>query len=107
MLRLVVPSLCGLALSGCATIIGPTAAPSCDGYSRRPLNSSMWNFEAAQAAPSPATEPDADGPAADGRPTLSLRTGKASGNTPLHGNPPGKFDVAGSLQPCTSERGHG
>ena len=39
--------------------------------------------------------------------TKSLRTGKASGNTPLHGNPPGKFDVAGSLQPCTSERGHG
>lgn len=107
MFRFIVPSLCGLALSGCATIIGPSAAPSCDGYSRRPLNPSMWNFEAAQAAPFPALEPDADGPGAAKRLAPKLRTGQAGASNPLPGKPARKFDVAASARPCTSERGHG
>ena len=107
MLRFIVPSLCGLALSGCATIIGPSAAPSCDGYSRRPLNPSMWNFEEAALAPRPAPTADTEVPAADTHPAPKLRTGQAGGSLPLSGHPAGRFDVAASVRPCTSERGHG
>lgn len=51
---------CGLlfALSGCAGIM-PRLAPSCDGYARRPLNRSLWNWEEQKAAPAPAPEPEA------------------------------------------------
>ena len=38
------PPLCVLAiLSGCASLTYPL--PKCDGYSRRPLNRSMWEWE--------------------------------------------------------------
>ena len=107
MLRFIVPSLCGLALSGCATIIGPSAAPSCDGYSRRPLNPSMWDFEQASLAPLPAPAAEAEMPAAAERPARKLRTNQAGGSLPLPGHPSGRFDVAASVRPCTSERGHG
>ena len=106
MLRMLIPSLCGLALSGCATILGPTAAPSCDGYSRRPLNPSMWNFEEATLAPLPAPPSEVDVPVIGTRPEPKLRTGQAK-SLPLPGNPPGRFDVAASVRSCTSERGHG
>lgn len=33
-----------LICSGCASIL-PNSPPSCDGYSRRPLNRSLWNWE--------------------------------------------------------------
>ena len=107
MLRFIVPGLCGLALSGCVSVLGPTAAPSCDGYSRRPLNPSMWNFEAAQAAVVPAPDPDVEGPTAIGRPAPRLRTGQATSTAPLQGRSSQKFDVAASMRPCMSERGHG
>ncbi|PDT50342.1 hypothetical protein [Sinorhizobium fredii] len=38
------PLLCiAAALSGCASMTHPL--PKCDGYSRRPLNRSMWQWE--------------------------------------------------------------
>lgn len=38
------PLLCmAAALSGCASLTHPL--PKCDGYSRRPLNRSMWQWE--------------------------------------------------------------
>lgn len=38
------PLLCmAVALSGCASLTYPL--PKCDGYSRRPLNRSMWQWE--------------------------------------------------------------
>ena len=42
-----------LILGGCASILGPRGAPTCDGMSRRPLNRSMWDWD--RAAPSAAT----------------------------------------------------
>ncbi|MQW88512.1 hypothetical protein [Sinorhizobium saheli] len=39
-----IPLLCmAAALSGCASLTYPL--PKCDGYSRRPLNRSMWHWE--------------------------------------------------------------
>ncbi|WDZ80880.1 hypothetical protein PWG15_24315 (plasmid) [Ensifer adhaerens] len=38
------PLLCmAVALSGCASLTYPL--PKCDGYSRRPLNRSMWEWQ--------------------------------------------------------------
>jgi type IV secretion system protein VirB7 len=38
------PLLCmAVALTGCASLADPL--PKCDGYSRRPLNRSMWQWE--------------------------------------------------------------
>lgn len=103
---IIVASLCGLALAGCASITGPSSAPSCDGYSRRPLNRSMWEWEgaktaAAVAAPAlPAAESDATGPAPA---SPLLRRGDAG----AAGKVAASFDLAASLKTCTGERGHG
>ncbi|TPL88786.1 type IV secretion system protein VirB7 [Mesorhizobium sp. B2-3-12] len=35
------------AVSGCATLSHPL--PKCDGYAKRPLNRSMWDWEASKA----------------------------------------------------------
>lgn len=35
------------AVSGCATLSYPL--PKCDGYAKRPLNRSMWDWDAGQA----------------------------------------------------------
>jgi type IV secretion system protein VirB7 len=49
-------------LSGCATLSYPL--PKCDGYAKRPLNRSMWDWEAGKAQGSkqsslPDTSPNA------------------------------------------------
>ena len=36
-----------LSLGGCASLSYPL--PKCDGYAKRPLNRSMWNWEAGKA----------------------------------------------------------
>jgi hypothetical protein len=38
-----------LAIAGCGTLIS-TRPPSCDGYARRPLNRSLWDWETAKLA---------------------------------------------------------
>jgi len=50
-------------LTGCATLTG-AGAPSCDGWTRRPLNRSLWDWENAAPAviapieaPTPAQQP--------------------------------------------------
>lgn len=106
MLRLPILGLFGLALTGCASVMGPTSAPSCDGYSRRPLNPSMWNWEQAQALPLPALEAAADA-AAPAAAAPKLRTGQVRGSAPIAASGTARFDVAASTNACTSERSHG
>jgi type IV secretion system protein VirB7 len=43
MMRILLPFLLTLILAGCSSISHPL--PKCDGYSRRPLNRSMWQWE--------------------------------------------------------------
>lgn len=107
MLRLPILGLFGLALTGCASVMGPTSAPSCDGYSRRPLNPSMWNWEQEQARPLPAPEAAADVAAAPATAAPKLRTGQVRGSAPTAGSGIARFDVATSTNACTAERGHG
>ena len=103
----------GLALGGCGTL-SPTAPPSCDGYARRPLNRSLWNWEAGLAAPPP---PDVVPTTVFARPVQRLGAGKPSGTAPTvvadpsprGGAPsdqqaharPRAFDVAGSYAACS------
>jgi hypothetical protein len=42
-----------LGLSACANLAGPSAAPSCDGSARRPLNRSLWDWEGDRSEASP------------------------------------------------------
>ena len=61
-----------LGLSACASLAGPHAAPSCDGSARRPLNCSLWDWEAARpevsAVPSVSKAPETGAVAAASRP---------------------------------------
>lgn len=75
------------ALSGCATLMYPL--PKCDGYSKRPLNRSMWQWEGQQGA--------------------SGQTGEAGSLTPAHVEGEGTpsklaaiegLDIAGSHRAC-------
>jgi type IV secretion system protein VirB7 len=43
MMRILLPFLLTLILASCSSISHPL--PKCDGYSRRPLNRSMWQWE--------------------------------------------------------------
>lgn len=43
MMRILLPFLLTLILAGCSSVSHPL--PKCDGYSRRPLNRSMWQWE--------------------------------------------------------------
>ena len=47
MSRVLILCLSLVTLSGCATLTYPL--PKCDGYSKRPLNRSMWDWEAGKA----------------------------------------------------------
>ncbi|MFW8586702.1 hypothetical protein ACOJBM_35320 [Rhizobium beringeri] len=48
MIRIIVSLLLAMELTGCASM--SHALPKCDGYSRRPLNRSMWQSEDNQPA---------------------------------------------------------
>ncbi len=43
-------------LTGCASLMG-ASAPSCDGWTRRPLNRSLWDWENAGPIQAPAVAP--------------------------------------------------
>ena len=99
-------------LGGCTSVMGPTPAPSCDGGTRRPLNRSMWDWEATRpGAPvaSAITPVPVEGSAsASGHPDLRKggpvapeRIGEA------HQQHLPRFDVAASLRACTGGFGHG
>lgn len=47
MIRLMMTLVLSLGVAGCQSVKYPL--PSCDGYSKRPLNKSMWNWERPKA----------------------------------------------------------
>src|SRR4051795_7859156 len=55
--RIIIAGLLMFSVVGCASLTGPRGAPSCDGYSRRPLNRSMWDWEAAKPRASVSATP--------------------------------------------------
>ncbi|WP_326891986.1 hypothetical protein U8P73_27300 (plasmid) [Rhizobium beringeri] len=91
MIRIIVSLLLAIGLTGCAATSHPL--PKCDGYSRRPLNRSMWQWEDNK----PAKQDDADAV----QPTA---TGHVSsyGEEPLTEEPAAfaHFDVVGSHRSC-------
>src|SRR5215204_3449039 len=95
----------GLALGGCSTL-GPTPPPSCDGYARRPLNRSLWNWEAGLAAPPPAAAPiQRLGAGKPKEAPGAVATRPPRGKTPSDQQAqvrPRAFDVAGSYAACSS-----
>ena len=52
MIRLTVTLVLSIGLIGCQSVKYPL--PSCDGYSKRPLNKSMWNWEQMKGVKQPA-----------------------------------------------------
>jgi type IV secretion system protein VirB7 len=109
--RIIVAGLLMFSVVGCASLTGPRGAPSCDGYSRRPLNRSMWDWEnakpAAPAVASPALPVEPAAPVS----SLIRKSGVAgaSGVPAVSSRPmlSPKIDVAASAQPCTGEHGNG
>ncbi|CUX55001.1 hypothetical protein [Agrobacterium deltaense] len=90
MIRILLPLLLSASLSGCASISYPL--PKCDGYSRRPLNRSMWQWEDKGKLQKPGSE-NAQNPVSRGVPyaeELASVTPAAFAH----------FDVAGSYRPC-------
>jgi type IV secretion system protein VirB7 len=94
-------------LGGCTSVLGPTPAPSCDGGARRPLNRSMWDWEAARpvaSAPSPiAADAGLASEAGDLGPARAVP--RRDSALPPRGRP--VFDLAASLQPCLRRTDHG
>ncbi|MBX4860457.1 hypothetical protein GFM13_30320 [Rhizobium leguminosarum bv. viciae] len=90
MIRIIVSLLLAMELIGCAAMSRPL--PKCDGYSRRPLNRSMWQSEDNK----PAKQDDADAvqPTATGH--------MFHGERPLTEEPPAfaHFDAVGSYRQC-------
>jgi len=109
--RIIIAGLLMFSVVGCASLTGPRGAPSCDGYSRRPLNRSMWDWESAkpvaQAVPSPAVPVD---PAVPTAPLIRKGGAEgAKGGPAVSSVPPRapQFNVAASEQACTGEDAHG
>lgn len=88
--RVVLLACASSLLGGCASLSYPL--PKCDGYSKRPLNRSMWEWERA------------DRPVFDRHSGLQSiepnRTLAFAGNTTT-AIPFGKFDEAASFRACT------
>lgn len=109
--RIIIAGLLMVSVVGCASLAGPREAPNCDGYSRRPLNRSMWNWEsakpAAAAVASPALTADPAAPTAP--PIRKGGVEGAQGSPAVSSAPPRspQFNIAASAQACTGEHGHG
>ncbi|MBB5758558.1 type IV secretion system protein VirB7 [Methylorubrum rhodinum] len=115
--RIMMASLVAAAtgLGGCASVMGPAPAPSCDGGARRPLNRSMWDWEGTRpgapvanlTAPASGQEP-ASPPAVPGKPIM--RKGDADTRERVgvaRGRVLPNLDIAASLLPCAGDVGHG
>ncbi|MBY3387300.1 hypothetical protein [Rhizobium laguerreae] len=91
MIRIIVSLLLALELTGCASRSHPL--PKCDGYSRRPLNRAMWQWEDNK----PAKQSGDDG-------VPATATGQVSsyGEVPLTEEPAAfaHIDVVGSYRSC-------
>ncbi|NKL20230.1 hypothetical protein [Rhizobium leguminosarum] len=91
MIRIVLSLFLAAGLPGCASISHPL--PKCDGYSRRPLNRSMWQWEDNNAAKQPASETV---------PAKAASHVSSYGEEPVRAEPAAfaHFDAANSYRPC-------
>ncbi|MBW8789459.1 hypothetical protein [Rhizobium laguerreae] len=91
MIRIIVPLLLALELTGCASRSHPL--PKCDGYSRRPLNRAMWQWED--------NKPDKQS-GNDAVPATATGQATSYGDEPLTEEPAtfAHIDVVGSYRPC-------
>lgn len=91
MIRIIVSLLLAMELTGCASRSHPL--PKCDGYSRRPLNRAMWQWE--DNKPAKRSGNDA---------VPATATGRESSHSeePLTEEPAAfaHFDAVGSYRPC-------
>ncbi|ANP89246.1 hypothetical protein [Rhizobium leguminosarum] len=90
MIRIIVSLLLAMELTGCASRSHPL--PKCDGYSRRPLNRAMWQWEDNKPAKQSGNDP-----------VPATATGQVSsyGEVPLTEGPAfAHFDVVGSYRSC-------
>ncbi|MGZ2426069.1 hypothetical protein [Rhizobium laguerreae] len=90
MIRIIVSLLLAMELTGCASMSHPL--PKCDGYSRRPLNRAMWQWEDNKAAKQNGSEA-----------VPAMAAGQVSyREEPLTEEPAtfAHFDAAGSYLPC-------
>ncbi|EJJ26224.1 hypothetical protein [Rhizobium sp. CF142] len=94
MIRMFLSLLLTANLAGCASISHPL--PKCDGYSRRPLNRSMWQWESDGK-----TNQTTIGaiPADPARHVASFADEPASVTPAAFTH----FDIAGSYRPCESK----
>ncbi|MBG0511191.1 hypothetical protein I3J13_20655 [Agrobacterium sp. MOPV5] len=90
MIRILFLLLLIASLSNCASISNPL--PKCDGYSRRPLNRAMWQWEDKGKQQTPASEISRN-PASR---AVSYAEEPASVTPAAFAH----FDVAGSYRPC-------
>jgi type IV secretion system protein VirB7 len=91
MLRMLLSLLLTVGLTGCGSISHPL--PKCDGYSRRPLNRSMWQWGRDGKTGQPAT---------DAAPADPTSRAASFAEEPASVTPAAfaHFDVAGSYRPC-------
>jgi type IV secretion system protein VirB7 len=89
MLRLVLLLSLATSLSACGSITHPL--PKCDGYSRRPLNRSMWPWEDNSATKQPTSN------AASATSRAASYAEEPASTMPAA---IAHFDVAGSYRPC-------
>jgi type IV secretion system protein VirB7 len=94
--RLIILCLASTPLAACASF--SSAAPSCNGWSRRPLNRSLWDWENAPNSASPwGTSLRRDDVASP------MRVGKPLGDIPAAGSQPPRFNIAASYRACGEE----
>ncbi|ANL37242.1 MULTISPECIES: hypothetical protein [Rhizobium] len=93
MLRIVLSFLLTAGLVGCGSISHPL--PKCDGYSRRPLNRAMWQWQ----------DSGGEQPATRAVPAEPTSHAAAYVPEPSSATPAAfaHFDVAGSYRPCEGE----
>ncbi|MGO7078570.1 hypothetical protein ACCT03_32910 [Rhizobium johnstonii] len=91
MIRIIFSLLLAMELTGCASMSHPS--PKCDGYSRRPLNRSMWQWEDNKP-----TRQDGS----DAVPPTATDQVSSYGEEPLAEEPAAfaHFDAVGSYRQC-------
>lgn len=90
MLRIVSLFIIAAALSACSSMTHPL--PKCAGYSRRPLNRSMWQSEDSSKSKSTSRATRAD--------TAAHVSGYGEETAPVTPAAFAYFDVKGSYRPC-------
>ncbi|GAA3102262.1 hypothetical protein GCM10010520_54250 [Rhizobium viscosum] len=91
MIRILLSLLLTVGLTGCGSI--SHSLPKCDGYSRRPLNRSMWQWESDRKTEQSSIEKVPGEPTSH---TASYAEEPASTAPVAFAH----FDVAGSYRPC-------